>query len=64
MGSGQRRELAAFFGEDFELVCTLPPEAVDEAGDALDVALTRIGTVVESGVTLDGDPLPDRGFTH
>jgi thiamine-monophosphate kinase len=59
-----RLELGAFFGEDFELVCTLPGDTLDRAREAVPCALTRIGTVTGSGVTLDGDPLPDRGYTH
>ncbi|WP_299269730.1 thiamine-phosphate kinase [Halorientalis sp.] len=59
-----RRELGLFFGEDFELVCTLPQEAVERAQAALSVDFTPIGRVSKSGVTLDGEPLPDRGFTH
>ncbi len=60
----ERLELGVFFGEDFELVCTLPDERVDRAREATPCALTRVGTVTESGVTLDGEPLPDRGYTH
>lgn len=60
----ERRDRGLFFGEDFELVCTLPPEWVDTAREDLDVALTPVGTVTEGAVTLDGDPLPDRGYTH
>jgi thiamine-monophosphate kinase len=61
-----RRELAAFFGEDFELVVTLPEAAVDAARDRLDVPLTPVGraTTADEGVTADGEPLPDRGYTH
>ncbi len=61
-----RRELGAFFGEDFELVCTMPEERVDAAREATPCRLTRIGTAREAGdgVTLDGEPLPDRGWTH
>jgi len=62
--AAQRRELAAFFGEDFELVCTVPTSAVERLRRELTVEFTRIGTVVESGLTLDGDSLPDRGYTH
>ena len=58
------RELGVFFGEDFELVCTLPEEAVARAREELSVPLTRIGSVTESGITLDGEALPDRGYTH
>ena len=60
----ERRELGCFFGEDFELVCTVPPESVSALREALSVQLTRIGTVVENGVTLDGETLPDSGYTH
>jgi len=60
----ERRELGVFFGEDFELVCTLPEEGLDIAREAVPCGLTRIGTVTEAGVTLDGDSLPDRGYTH
>jgi thiamine-monophosphate kinase len=59
-----RQELSVFFGEDFELVCTLPQETLTTLRDDLRTALTPIGTVTESGVTLDGEPLPDRGYTH
>jgi thiamine-monophosphate kinase len=60
------RELAAFFGEDFELVVTVPEAALDTARAACPVALTRVGTIVEAdaGLTIDGEPLPDRGYTH
>jgi thiamine-monophosphate kinase len=60
----ERRELGVFFGEDFELVCTVPESDLERAREAVPCALTRIGTATESGVSLDGDPLPDRGWTH
>ncbi|CAI49231.1 thiamine-monophosphate kinase [Natronomonas pharaonis DSM 2160] len=63
-GPSDRRELAVHFGEDFELVATMPETAVDAAAEASPVALTRVGTVTESGVTMDGEALPDRGYTH
>ena len=59
-----RRELGTFFGEDFELLFTVPENEFEAARDATDVAVTRIGTVVEDGISLDGEPLPDRGYTH
>ncbi|MEF8870108.1 MAG: thiamine-phosphate kinase [Haloarculaceae archaeon] len=62
--AAERRELGVFFGEDFELVCTVPEPRLDAVRSALSVPLTRIGTVTESDVTLDGSPLPDRGYTH
>jgi thiamine-monophosphate kinase len=58
------RAMAATFGEDFELVFTLPADAVDAARDALSVPLTAIGEVTDGGVVADGDPLPDEGYTH
>jgi len=65
-GRTDRFELAAHFGEDFELVCAVPEEDLDAARDACPSGLTRVGTVVDAaeGVTADGDPLPDRGYTH
>ncbi|PSP64095.1 thiamine-phosphate kinase [Halobacteriales archaeon QH_8_67_36] len=59
-----RRELGAFFGEDFELVCTVPEAEVATVQDATPCPLHRVGTVTESGVTLDGAALPDRGYSH
>ena len=65
-GPSERFELAAHFGEDFELVCTLPEEFVEPARGTCPGGLTRVGQVVDddAGVTADGDPLPDRGYTH
>jgi thiamine-monophosphate kinase len=59
-----RREMAAFVGEDFELVCTVPERAVSTVRSALDCRFTRVGTVTESGVLADGETLPDRGYSH
>ena len=60
----ERLELGVFFGEDFELVCTMPETALARARITCPCSLTRIGTVTEQGCTLDGEPLPDRGYTH
>jgi thiamine-monophosphate kinase len=62
----ERLELGAFFGEDFELVFTVPEADLDTVRSMVDVPVTRIGTVtdVEAGVRLDGDPMLDRGYTH
>jgi len=59
-----RWEAGVHFGEDFELVCTLP-EAVRSTVEA-EIPLTVIGCVTDAdaGVTVDGEPLPDRGYTH
>ena len=59
-----RWRMATTVGEDFELVCTLPPEAVDAARDAVPVGLSVVGEVTDGGVTADGDPLADEGYTH
>ncbi|MCT9094430.1 thiamine-phosphate kinase [Haloarchaeobius sp. HME9146] len=60
------RELACFFGEDFELVFTIPESELDAARDASPTPLSVIGQVTapDEGITMDGEELPDRGFTH
>lgn len=61
----EERELGAFFGEDFELVATVPEAALEAIATAAPVPLTRIGTVTEAErVRLDGESLPDRGYAH
>ncbi|MFC6724847.1 thiamine-phosphate kinase, partial [Halobium palmae] len=61
-----RRELAAHFGEDFELVFTVPESSLAVVREASPTAVTRIGTTTAAadGVVADGEPLPDRGYTH
>ncbi|WP_254535712.1 thiamine-phosphate kinase [Halomarina litorea] len=61
--AADERELAVHFGEDFELVFTTDdPEA---ARDASPTPVTAVGSVVEGGdVEMDGEALPDRGYTH
>jgi len=56
--------LATTFGEDFELVCTVPPDRLDTAREACPTDLVRVGGVADEGIRLDGDPLPDVGWTH
>ena len=68
-GPDDRFALAATFGEDFELVCTLPAEAFEAASEACPAGLTRVGRAVDGGgddapVTVDDEPLPDEGYTH
>jgi thiamine-monophosphate kinase len=60
----ERREMALFFGEDFELVFTVPPDEVAAAEAAADVPVHVVGEVTDGGVTIDGTQLPDRGYTH
>jgi thiamine-monophosphate kinase len=62
--AADERALATAFGEDFELVVTLPESVVVDVRDSLDCPLTRIGEVTDSGVTVDGEPLADEGWTH
>ncbi|GGI96865.1 thiamine-monophosphate kinase [Halobellus salinus] len=59
-----RWEMAATVGEDFELVCTLPTRGVAAARDSLNSALTEIGEATDGGITVDGEPLADEGYTH
>jgi thiamine-monophosphate kinase len=73
-----RRELAAFFGEDFELVATVPESELSAVRDASPTDLSVVGRVLdtEGGAGVDGDgsdgsrvvtddgPMPDRGYTH
>jgi thiamine-monophosphate kinase len=60
----ERRDLSAYFGEDFELVFTGPAAAVDAVRESVGTPITRIGTVTDDGVRADDDPLPDRGYSH
>lgn len=60
--AAERRELAVHFGEDFELVFTTPEP--DRAAAAASTPVAQVGTVTENGIELDGEPLPDRGYTH
>ncbi|ELZ92915.1 thiamine-monophosphate kinase [Haloferax mucosum ATCC BAA-1512] len=61
----EARSLSTYFGEDFELVCTVPEADFDAARDALGVPLTAVGRATETtDILADGDPLPDRGYTH
>lgn len=56
--------LATTFGEDFELVFTLPERSIELLEGDVDVPITVVGEVTESDLTIDGEALPDRGFTH
>jgi thiamine-monophosphate kinase len=65
----ERREMALYWGEDFELLFTLPPERLEAARRGTSFAV--IGEVITNleGVRLeepDGrtDELPDRGYEH
>lgn len=58
-----------FVGEDYELLVTLPRDAVDEASDEVEAegtSLTVVGEVVEEneGIMLDGEVVGRRGYEH
>ncbi len=57
-------DTAVTYGEDFELVATVPKNAVESVRAESDVPVSVVGEVTASGITLDGEPLPDRGWTH
>jgi len=63
-GNEDYREAALFFGEDFELVFTVPEEAVDDVAERSPTTVTRIGRATHEGILMDGAPLEDRGYTH
>jgi thiamine-monophosphate kinase len=58
------RELAVFFGEDFELVFTVAEEDLQTVRNSSPTPISVVGEVTDSGVEMDGEDLPDRGFTH
>ena len=58
------RELSAFFGEDFELVFTVPQDELTDVRAASPTPISVVGEVTDGGVEMDGEDLPDRGYTH
>ncbi len=65
-GDEDALERATTFGEDFELVATVPEDALSAIRSATDVPVSVLGTVREPdhGISVDGEPLADRGYTH
>ena len=57
-------ELATTVGEDFELVVAVDPADVEAVRRASPVEVAVVGEVVDEGVTMDGEPLADVGYTH
>lgn len=57
-------DLGVYWGEDFELVATVPPDRLDAVRERTDTTLSVIGRVTAADVTLDGHALPDRGYDH
>jgi thiamine-monophosphate kinase len=59
------RELGTTFGEDFELLFTVPEDEIETVeSTSFPVDVRPIGRAVEEEVTLDGDSLADRGYDH
>ncbi len=46
---GQRHRLQACGGDDYELCLCLPPERMAEAAGAIDVGLTPVGVITDTG---------------
>jgi len=59
-----RLAAATTVGEDFELLVTIPPERLADARAESPVEVTRVGTVTETGVRMDDEPLADKGWRH
>lgn len=57
-------ELATTVGEDFELLFTVEASDVEAVTAAASVPVSVLGEVTEAGVTMDGEPLADCGYTH
>jgi thiamine-monophosphate kinase len=57
-------DLATTVGEDFELVFTVPEDALAGARDSSPVPVTRVGSVTDAEVELDGETLADSGYSH
>ncbi|WP_290812097.1 thiamine-phosphate kinase [Halovivax sp.] len=55
---------ALTFGEDFELVFSAPADAVGDVRTDAPVDVFELGEVVADGVTVDGEPLADEGYSH
>lgn len=60
----ESRQLALHFGEDFELVLTGQPAEIDAIRATCETPITHIGTVTDSGVRIDNNPLPNAGYEH
>jgi thiamine-monophosphate kinase len=58
------RALSTFFGEDFELVFTVAEAGLPAVRNASPTPISVVGEVTASGVEMNGEDLPDRGFTH
>lgn len=57
-------EYGVYFGEDFELVFTLPETEFSVVKAHAAIPVTEIGRVTNEGIMMNDEPLPDRGYTH
>ena len=53
-----------FFEEHFESIFTVPDDNFQIVEEIAPFRVTKIGRVTETGITMDDDPLQDRGYTH
>jgi thiamine-monophosphate kinase len=60
----ERRDMAAYFGEDFELVFTVAADDLQTVRSAVPTPVTTVGEVTASDVVSSDGPVPDRGYTH
>ncbi len=60
----KKREFGLYTGEDFELVFTISSDRIEDARNASPIPISIVGDVTGRGVTMNGEPLPDRGYTH
>ena len=56
--------LAMTYGEDFELVFTIPRRNYEEIKKLLEIDVNIIGEVTEGGIKMDGKVLENKGYTH
>ncbi|PSQ17008.1 thiamine-phosphate kinase [Halobacteriales archaeon QS_8_69_26] len=65
-GPEDRLAMATAFGEDFELLFTVPEGTLSAVRESAPVPVAVLGETVpaDRGVTMDGDPLPDEGYVH
>ena len=59
-------EMGVSYGEDFELVFTVAEGDVDAVQEASPAPIAVVGEVTEfgGGIEMDGESLPDEGYTH
>ncbi len=57
-------DLAMTYGEDFELVFTIPKKNYEEIKKLLRIEVNMIGEVTKEGIKMDGRVLENKGYTH